>query len=106
MKDFTPVGLFLGFLLVLYAWGYFIGNKSVETPAEPAPIVVMGNDLEDSPRCLERFENWYDLDCDDFRDWYDAQEEYDESIGCLGEDVNFLDGDYDGVACENLREYQ
>ncbi len=43
------------------------------------------------------------FNCDDFKDWEEAQLGYYICIDKKGYDVHHLDGDKDGIACEVLR---
>ncbi len=48
------------------------------------------------------YEEYGDLDCDDFDTQYEAQEFF-ENEGGPGEDYHNLDRDGDGIACESLK---
>ncbi len=52
--------------------------------------------------CPALANSWEDVDCEDFNSQSDAQETYENSIICWNTDVNNLDKDNDGIACEPL----
>ncbi len=58
---------------------------------------LTGETLGDA--CGDKAKDVYN--CDDFATQQEAQEKMEECLA-LGKDVNRLDGDKDGIACENL----
>lgn len=82
---------------IVYNTCYFNGIKktSVRTCKEMT-------DAYEKIFCPAFADSWEDQDCEDFDDHTDAQETYEYSIICWNSDINDLDRDHDGIACESL----
>jgi len=52
--------------------------------------------------CPSKSKMWEDMDCSDFETQSDAQDELEISKICFGTDINDLDKDKDGIACEDI----
>lgn len=86
---FIPV---IVLFVLLLAIAHFGDNPTMNTGSAMDSLVIVETDCQD---------NVYN--CEDFINHFEAQEAF-EFCGGLGYDVHWLDGDQDGIACEELLE--
>ena len=86
--------------LAYFLWGFLI--VAFISAIVPSPYNYMTDDMIVGRSTYEREECYYDLyDCEHFATRSEAQAMF-LKCGGISNDIHYLDGDNDGIACENL----
>lgn len=117
LKILKYIGIILLVIFVLCIFLIFIESKNSEDSYKGGINPITGDwcdygyNLDDNQCCQDddyscktRDRDIYeDIDCKDFSSQKEAQRFFEESIKKYGSDYHRLDGNKDGVACENLK---
>jgi micrococcal nuclease len=88
------------FMITASATATILPNPSVTATAVATPTAILSTPISPPPVCQTCVYDAYN--CADFSTHLQAQACYEYCLQQVGTDVHRLDGDHDGLACENL----